>query len=80
MSNKKIPHLAVSELVDRIEAGFRELAELIGEDHISAFIINGGFFIMSFADHNKQGLLDIYREGGAELNNGESTKGTTDSI
>ena len=35
----------VNELIDGIEANFRELAKITGADHISAFIISGRFSI-----------------------------------
>lgn len=46
-----------TELIEIIEANFRELAELTGEDHISAFIINGSFYLQSFGKDK----LDYYK-------------------
>lgn len=45
-------------LIEEIEANFRKLVELTGEDHISAFIINGSFYLQSFGKNK----LDYYKE------------------
>lgn len=58
MDNEK-----VLELVNRIEANLRDLAAVTGEDHISAFIINGNFNLNSFKNENGQTVLDFFREG-----------------
>ena len=47
-----------TELIEIIEANFRELAELTGEAHISASIINGSFYLQSFGKKK----LDYYKE------------------
>lgn len=67
--NRKIPHLKVSKLVDSIEASLRELASLTGDVHISAFIVDGTFNLLSYNNQNKK-VLDIYRGG---TDNGENS-------
>lgn len=56
MDNAKIV-----EIVNRIEAGLRELQKHTGEEHISAFIINGNFQLTSFKDQNGQTKLDFFK-------------------
>lgn len=56
MDNKK-----VVEIVNRIEADFRELVKETGESHISAFIIDGHFNLDSVADKNGQIKLSFFR-------------------
>lgn len=73
MDNEK-----VLELVDRIEATFRDLAAVTGEDHISSFILNGHFFLQSSPNDKGQSLLHFYREGGSNIE--EFTEGTRESI
>lgn len=51
----------VIELVDRIEAAFRELVEVTGEQHISAFILNGSF-LMQIVNEYDETILDIYHK------------------
>ena len=73
MNNKK-----VISLVNRIEADLRKLAELTGEEHISAFVVDNNFILTSFKNEHGQTTLDFYREGGGE--NGKDKECTTDSI
>lgn len=73
MDNEK-----VIEIVNRIEADFRELVEVTGEGHISAFIINGAFSLNSAATENGQILISFYREGGGII--GSHKECATDSI
>lgn len=73
MDNKK-----VLKLVNRIEAAFRELVAVTGEDHISSFILNGHFFLQSVPNDKGKTLLDFYREGGNNIE--EITEGTSESI
>lgn len=68
----------VLKLVDRIEAAFRELAAVTGEDHISSFILNGHFFLNSVPNDKGKALLDFHREGGGNIE--EITEGTSESI
>lgn len=42
------------ELIQSIEAAFRELAEVTGVDHISAFLIGGNFNIDDYTDLDNQ--------------------------
>lgn len=56
----------VLELVDRVEADLRELAKITGEDHISAFIVEGNFNLTSFKNEKGQTVLNFFREGGAD--------------
>ena len=60
--NRKIPKAKVNKLVDSIEANLRELASLTGDIHISAFIVDGGFNLLSYNNQNVK-ILDIYRGG-----------------
>lgn len=53
----------VATVIDLIEANFRELAELTGVDHISAFLIRGNFSIDDLTDI-KNPKFDEFREGG----------------
>ena len=53
----------VVEIVNRIEADFRELQVVTGEEHISAFIIKGSFYLNGYADENGQRKIDFYRGG-----------------
>ena len=73
MDNKK-----VLKLVDRIEADLRGLAKITGEDHISAFILEGNFNLTSFANETGQTLLNFFREEGVA--NGENTESAAISI
>ncbi len=57
----KLDNEKVIEIVNRIEADFRELQKVTGEEHISAFIISGNFHLISFADENGQTKLDFFR-------------------
>ena len=61
MENKK-----VIEIVDRIEAAFRELEKETGEKHISAFICDDTFSLESFTNQNGQRVLCFFR---TEANN-----------
>lgn len=61
MENKK-----VIEIVDRIEAAFRELEKETGEKHISAHFCNGVFSLDSFTNENGQRVLCFFR---TEANN-----------
>ena len=61
MENEK-----VLEIVDRIEAAFRELVEVTGEDNISACILDGNFSLDSFRKENGQVVLSFFR---TEANN-----------
>lgn len=52
----------VVEIVNKIEADFRELVKETGEDHISAFILNGSFYLTSHQDENGQTKLDFFKK------------------
>lgn len=56
----------VLELVNRIEAAARELAEITGEEHISVYVYKGSFGLEGGYDENGQKSLNFYR---AEANN-----------
>ena len=48
----------VKGIIDRIESGIRELAEETEVNHISAFILNGRFYIMDF-DNKEKPKFDV---------------------
>lgn len=50
-----------TELINSIEANLRELAEVTGADHISAFIINGNFNIDDYTDLENQ-KFSVFRK------------------
>lgn len=54
----------VVELANRIEAAFMELAEVTGDGHVSAFVVNGAFLLTTWNDGTKN--IDIFR---TEANN-----------
>lgn len=58
MDNAKI-----LELVDRIEAAARELAEGTGERHISIYVFDGYFGLESSTNDNGQKTLSFFRGG-----------------
>lgn len=57
MDNEK-----VLELIDTIEAAIRELAEVTGADHISAFLFKGRFNIDDYTDLENQ-KFSVFRKG-----------------
>ena len=61
MDNEK-----VIEIVNRIEAAFRELVKATGEDNISAYIVDGNFSLDSFRNERGQAVLSFFR---TEANN-----------
>jgi hypothetical protein len=58
MSNER-----VATVIDLIEANFRELAELTGVDHISAFLIRGNFSLDDYTNMRAPKFKE-FREGG----------------
>lgn len=57
----------VTTLIDLIEENFRELAELTGVNHISAFLINGSFNIEDYSNWGtKDAKFSEFREGGKQ--------------
>lgn len=61
MDNEK-----VLELVDRIEAALRELAEVTGEKCINSFLYDGSFSLDSSTNERGQRVLNFFR---TEANN-----------
>lgn len=55
----------VLDLVDRIEAAMRELAEETGEAHINCYVYEGDFSLQSVPNHHGQTVLHFYRQGEA---------------
>lgn len=52
----------VATLIDLIEENFRELSQLTGVDHISAFILRGNFYIDDYTNIEKPKFKEC-REG-----------------
>ena len=57
MDNEK-----VLELVNRIEAAMRELAEGTGEAHINCYVYDGDFSLQSTPNENGQTVLHFYKK------------------
>lgn len=56
----------VLEIVETLEKGLRELAEITKETYIDCCILNGNFMLSSGVDKNGQTKLNFFKKGGKQ--------------